>query len=345
MRIRTSNLFSATRALFELWNNLFFTYKAVKWVSDAGVQSTGRFDFIYQRYSRFNWTGVVLSAATGLPLLLEVNGSEVWVSRNWDPIGQMWLLKRFEKLNLGAADAVFTVSEIERRKLIEAGAAADRVFVNPNGADADRFRPGCGGDLIRKQLGIEGKVVIGFTGTFGPWHGTEVLARAATLLKDPARFHLLFVGDGDLRPATKAIIESAQNVTATFVGRVPHSDVPSYLDACDILVSPHTPLRDGSEFFGSPTKLFEYLAMAKPVIASRLGQIADVIRDGETGLLVEPGDELALASSIERMAGDPDLANRIASAARRSVIERHTWRHNAARVFDALENIVEGMDR
>ena len=346
LQIRSSNLFSATRALFELWNNLFFSWKSLRWLSADRIERAGRFDFIYQRYSRFNSTGVILSAVAGLPLLLEVNGSEVWVSRNWDPVGQLWLLKRFERLNLRQADVIFTVSEVERRKLMDAGAEDGNVVVNPNGVDAELFRPGCGGDLLRRQLGIDSKVVIGFTGTFGPWHGTEVLAHAATILNEGARFHMLFVGDGDLKPATKAAIETARNgVTATFTGRIPHSEVPAHLDACDILVSPTAQLSDGSEFFGSPTKLFEYLAMAKPVIASRVGQIADVITDGETGLLVEPGDARALASSIERVAGDPGLAKRIGEGARRSAIERHTWTHNAVRVFAAFESLNRGVGR
>jgi len=93
------------------------------------------------------------------------------------------------------------------------------------------------------------------------------------------------------------------------------------------------PSTDGSEFFGSPTKLFEYLAMGKGIVASRLGQVGEVIIDGENGLLVEPGDADGLARAIERLAGDGELRARLGAAARETAIERYTWRHNAARVF------------
>lgn len=327
--ISPSPLFGATKALFELWNNLVFAVRGLL----LSTVSAGESDFIYQRYSRFSWAGVLLSAVTGLPLALEYNGSEVWISKQWDPIGLRWLLKRFEQLNLRAADLIFVVSGVERRNLIEAGVGSAKVIVNPNGVDTDRFHPDCGGPAIRRELGIEDQIVVGFVGTFGPWHGAPVLAEAATRINVPGeRFHFVFVGSGEQRAQTESIIESAA-VSATFTGSVSHEKVPAYLDACDILASPHVPSTDGSEFFGSPTKLFEYLAMGKGIVASRLGQVGEVIIDGENGLLVEPGDADGLARAIERLAGDGELRARLGAAARETAIERYTWRHNAARVF------------
>lgn len=334
--IEPSATLSATRALFELWNNLAFTARSMRLITERA--NAEEYDFIYQRYSRFNWTGAVLSILTGLPLALEFNGSEVWVSKRWDPVGQVWLLKLFERLNLRAADLIFTVSEVQRRALIEVGISAARVFANPNGVDPDEFHPGCGGGEVREALAAADKILVGFLGTFGPWHGSQVLAEAVTKIEQDSRCHFLFIGDGDERAKTEAIIaKSGKSRAATFTGRVTHARVPAYLDSCDILVSPHVAAPDGSEFFGSPTKLFEYMAMARPVIASRLGQIADVMIDGKNGLLVEPGNASALAAAIKRLAGDEALRARLGGAARQAVINNYTWRHNAARVFDAAE--------
>jgi glycosyltransferase involved in cell wall biosynthesis len=339
--IPPSTAISATRALFELWNNLNFTIKALRATSAA----QSKMDFIYQRYSRFNWTGVALSLVTGLPLALEFNGSEVWVARHWDPVGFIGLLKRFEQLNLRAADLIFVVSQAQQRNLVAAGVDARRIVVNPNGVDVDEFRPACGGRELRATLNIEDKLVVGFTGTFGPWHGAPVMAEAATRIQD-SRCHFLFIGDGDERTATESIIEAAGNKgRATFTGRIAHARVATYLDACDILVSPHVPAADGSEFFGSPTKLFEYMAMARPVVASRLGQIAGIIVDGENGLLVEPNDADALAQAFEHLANDAALRQRLGAAARQTVIEQYTWKHNAARVFEAIAALVVDIKR
>jgi len=334
--IPPSTLFEATKALFELWNNIVFTVNSLH-MRSAWEKEV---DFIYQRYSRFNLTGVLLSVVTGLPLALEYNGSEVWISRRWDPIGLLWLLKQFERLNLRAADLVFVVSEVERRNLIEGGVDSARIIVNPNGVDTDRFRPECGGSDIRRELGVEDQIVVGFVGTFGPWHGAPMLAEAARLLPKQANCHFIFIGAGEERAQTESIIESAAS-RATFTGTIAHDRVPAYLDACDILASPHVPSTDGSEFFGSPTKLFEYLAMGKGIVASRVGQVGEVIIDGENGLLAEPGDADLLARAIERLAADAELRARLGTAARKTAIELYTWRHNAARVFDSISTTPE----
>jgi glycosyltransferase involved in cell wall biosynthesis len=337
-----SGRMNASRTLFELYNSLWFTFRALSIIT-ADDQGFSDFDFIYQRYNRFNCAGVILSLVTGRPLLLEFNGSEVWVAKNWDPIGQLGLLRRIEDLNLRCADLIFVVSEADKRKLLAGRVDPDKVVVNPNGVDTDKFKPGCGGVAVRRELGLDDKLVIGFLGTFGPWHGTTVLAQAAALLADRVGYHFLFIGDGDYRPAAEAIIDSAGRARlATFLGRVSHEMVPSLLDGCNILISPHVETPDGSEFFGSPTKLFEYLAMAKPVVCSQLGQMATVIVDGSNGLLVPPGDSQKLACAIDRLARDSALRATLGAHAREAVVSHYTWRRNAGRVFDAFQNKIEG---
>jgi len=332
-----STFLGATRTLFELSNNLMFTLSALLQLRNSTVANV---DFLYQRYSRFNFTGAVLSIMFGLPLVLEFNGSEVWVSRHWDPVGQIGLLSRFEALNLSAADLVSVVSLAQRLSVIGDRVDPGRVLVNPNGVDPDQFRSDCGGIELRTQLGISDKIVVGFLGTFGPWHGAAVLAEAARLIASDSHLHFLFVGDGDQRSATEAHFNLPEGPRATFTGRVSRSEVPAYLDACDILVSPQTRMPDESDFFGSPTKLFEYMSMSKPVVASRLGQLAEVIADGENGMLVEPGDAAQLASAIVELAGDCSLRARLAAGARRRVEEGYTWRRNAQRVFERAGDLV-----
>ncbi|KAF0213252.1 MAG: group 1 glycosyl transferase, partial [bacterium] len=121
----------------------------------------------------------------------------------------------------------------------------------------------------------------------------------------------------------------------TFTGRLSHRLVPSYLDACDILVSPHVPMEDGSDFFGSPTKLFEYMAMAKPIVASRLGQIADVIEDGKNGYLIEPANVAMLVEVLTKLSAKPSDCKVLGAQAREDVIANYTWKRNAGRVLEA----------
>ncbi|HJT26786.1 MAG TPA: glycosyltransferase [Pyrinomonadaceae bacterium] len=321
-----------TRALFDIHNNLVFTRGAVPLIEQADP------DFIYQRYARFSWAGVVAANRTRRPLFLEYNGSEVWVGRHWDRVGRLELLERYERLNLDAAARIFVVSDVERRNLEARGVAAEKIVVNPNGVDVQRFRPGVGGADARRELGIrDDEVVAGFVGTFGPWHGVEKLADAIKLI-NVSRF--LLVGSGSLQAEVQKRLEAeVAGGRVIFTGAVGHERVPSLLDACDILVAPHVPLADGSEFFGSPTKIFEYMAMGKAIVASRLGQIGEVLVDGETALLVEPGNVEELRAAIIRLVESEDLRRQLGANAR-SVAEReHTWTHNAQRVLDAYKSL------
>lgn len=324
-----------TRALFDIHNNLVFTRGAVPLIEQADP------DFIYQRYARFSWAGVVAANQTKRPLFLEYNGSEVWVGRNWDRVGRLELLERYERLNLDAAARIFVVSDVERRNLEARGVAAEKIVINPNGVDVERFRPGVGGAEARHELGIrDDEVVAGFVGTFGPWHGVEKLAEAIKLIpaSEPIRF--LFVGSGSLHVEVEKRLEAEVAAgRAIFTGAVGHERVPGLLDACDILVAPHVPLADGSEFFGSPTKIFEYMAMGKGIVASRLGQIGEVLVDGETALLVEPGNVEELRAAIVRLLEDERLRKVLGVRARQAAETEHTWTHNAQRVLDAYKSL------
>jgi glycosyltransferase involved in cell wall biosynthesis len=324
-----------TRALFDIHNNLVFTEGAVPLVARAQP------DFIYQRYARFSWAGVAAAVQTKRPLFLEYNGSEVWVGRHWDRVGRLDLLERYERLNLDAAARIFVVSEVERRNLEARGVAAEKIVVNPNGVDVQRFRPGAGGSQARRELGIgDDAVVAGFVGTFGPWHGVEKLAEAIKLIPASVPVRFVLVGSGSLHAEIeKQLAMETRAGRVIFTGSVAHDRVPALLDACDILVAPHVPLADGSDFFGSPTKIFEYMAMGKAIVASRLGQIGEVLADGETALLVEPGNAGELSAAIVKLVESAELRVRLGARAREVAEREHTWVHNAERVLQAYNRI------
>jgi glycosyltransferase involved in cell wall biosynthesis len=325
-----------TRAAFDLRNNLIFSAGVSREIERAPT------DLIYQRYGRFTLAGVEASIRTGAPLFLEYNGSEVWIGKHWDMSGMLPLLERFERLNLRAAARIFVVSDVERRNLLQAGIAAEKIIVNPNGVDVQTFRPGVGGATLRQELGVGSEEVLaGFVGTFGPWHGVLTLAKAITMLPEDCAVRFLLVGAGRFRDEVELMISAAgRSRQVIFTGHVDHQRVPALLDACDILLSPHVPLEDGSEFFGSPTKLFEYMAMGKGIVGSRLGQIGDVLTDEETALLVEPGNARELGEAILRLSKSKALRERLGGAARSAAVAEHTWRHNAQMVLDAYRNWV-----
>jgi glycosyltransferase involved in cell wall biosynthesis len=298
-------------------------------------------DFIYHRHSEFNYSSAVLARKFGLPLILECNGSEVWIKKHWGRVYMERILQMAEEIQFTVADVITVVSDIMKDDLVRLGVDAKKILVNPNGVDPDQFHPDIQMGEVIKQHNLQGKIVAGFVGTFGAWHGVEVLARAIrpTVQRNP-KVHFLIIGDGALRGQVERIIrEDHVGDFVTLTGSLAHADIPGYLAACDILLSPHVHNADGTKFFGSPTKLFEYMAMAKPIIASGVGQIGDVIHDGVNGVLMKEGDHIDLAEKILALAGNAALRERLGAAARRDAIGKYSWQQNAQRVIDAVQRL------
>jgi glycosyltransferase involved in cell wall biosynthesis len=296
---------------------------------------------IYQRHTAFNVAGALLSRVLKRPLVLEFNSSEVWKGRYWGRLRSVRAAQLVERINLRAADTVVVVSDVLRAQLVEAGIQPAKILVNPNGVDAEQFHPDVDGVGVRDTLGIApADVVVGFSGTFGEWHGIPTLAEALPLVlsaRPQARW--LLIGHGPLRPLVeRAIQRHGLHERVVLAGLVRHAEMPAHLAACDVLVSPHGRQADGGEFFGSPTKLYEYMASGRPIVASAVGQIAEVLRDGESALLVPPDDPHALCEAIVRLVDDAQLRMKLSSHARAAAVDKHTWRQNAQRLLGTLSN-------
>jgi len=274
------------------------------------IASGSRAELVYHRHALGSYAAAAAAQACGLPLVIEYNGPEVWIRENWgDGLAHRGLFEEIERRALRAADLVVAVSEPLREHLRRAGVQGDRILVNPNGVDAERFDPErfrSRREEIRKRLGIDPEgLLVGFVGTFGPWHGAEVLAEAIPRVPTrwSQRMRFLFIGDGSTRARCEAILhEAGVHSRAIFAGLVPQEDTPELLAACDLCVSPHVPNEDGSPFFGSPTKLFEYLASGRAVVASDLGQIGEVLEHDRNAWLVPPGDPGLLTDALVRLA-------------------------------------------
>lgn len=302
---------------------------------------------VYQRYSLDNFAGLRLAHHLRVPFVLEYNGSEVWMSRHWGrPLKYEALAERIERVNVAGADLVVVVSRPMRDDLVGRGVPADRILVNPNGVDPERYRPDTDGTAVRNRLALDGKTVLGFISTFQPWHGAEVLANAfAILMREHPEYRdsvrLLLVGSGPRLATSKQLLSDAGLDDAVrFAGLVPQEEGPRYLAACDILVSPHVSNPDATPFFGSPTKLFEYMAMGRGIVASNLDQIGEVLRHGETAWLVPPNDPDALASGLAHLIADRGLRMALGDAARRCALAQHTWRAHVDATLEAVESRV-----
>jgi glycosyltransferase involved in cell wall biosynthesis len=212
------------------------------------------------------------------------------------------------------------VSENAAADVLCQGVDAGRVRVVPNGVDVDRFA------TARPNRGPfdADTFVIAFAGLFYPWHGVRNLAEAFAVLhrRRPAA-RLTLLGDGAEAGAVRALLARHDLEPFVFMpGVVPVDDVPGFLKGADVLASPHAPVKG---FIGSPVKVFEYMAAGRPIVASRLAQIGTILKDGETALLVPPGDVEGLAAALERLHDDPALRPRLGQAAQEDSRRNHSW--------------------
>ena len=300
--------------------------------------------FVYQRYGLNSFSGVRLAGKFAVPLVLEFNGSEIWVGRQWEkPLKHEELSQGIETLNLQKADLVTVVSRPLKEGLVKQGIAEGKILVNPNGVDPDSYSPKTDGGWARRKYNLEGNLVLGFIGTFGPWHGAEQLAeafgrllRGFPSLRDKTR--LLMIGDGVRMAQVKERLHRDGIVDlCRLTGLIPQAEGPAHLAACDILVSPTVPNPDGTPFFGSPTKLFEYMAMGKGIVASDLDQIGEILEHDKTAWLVKPGDLESLVQGLKTLIEDGPRRRRLGEAARKEAVAKYTWKEHTRRILEKLK--------
>lgn len=299
--------------------------------------------FIYQRCGLGDVTGLRLAREYRRPFVLEYNGPEVWVAEKWGSgIGHADDYQHIETELLKRADLVLAISQPLVEEAISRGADPARVLLSPNAADAARFHPGIDGRAARARLGIGSEKVAMLVSSFGPWHGVETALDALAVIKKRsprliADSKLVLVGRGAGYDAARQQAERLGILEdVIFTGPVPSEAAPEMLAAADILLSPQVNNEDGTLFFGSPTKLFEYMAMGKPIIASDLAQIGDILENGRTAILTEPGSVDALADALERGFADPSAFGHLGDAARALLVAEHTWDARIAALEAAL---------
>lgn len=340
-----------------LLSNIFFTIQLLRVLRRQTVNS------IYQRYSPFNCVGVIFSRLKKTPLILEYNGPEVWIDRYWMTNVRRFrltgLMRCIENINLHYAHYIVVVSYVLKDELVERGINVEKILVNPNGVDTDSFAPArllSDRVLLRKKHTMNDTFVFGFVGTFSQWHGIEILAHIIPKIIDQQpRAHFLLIGDGPLMPYLQTALHKSavSDNHVTFTGIIPHEEAKKYLAACDAYLSPTQPNPDGSRFFGSPTKLFEYMSMGKPIIASNLEQIADVLYPAlrvediaknniiihdEVGVVIEPDHiEGFIKAAITIMNLESDKLQRIGQNARNKAMQYYQWKDHVNKIISFIE--------
>jgi len=245
------------------------------------------------------------------------------------------------RLTYRTAKKIICVSEPAKQHLVDSWQVDHtKIVVMPNGVDIEVFGSDYDPRPTRAKLGLDGAPVISFVGGFQYWHGLDQLAKSfAQVLPEVPQAKLLLVGDGPARASIEqSVTELGIEPAVIITGLVPHNDVPKILAAADIAVIPYPPLP--KELWFSPLKLYEYMAAGKAIVASRAGQIAEVIQDGHNGLLVESGDVAGLAQAMIKLLKDPAKREQLGRNARQQAIKHHSWDHYIKRLEEIYRSVV-----
>lgn len=282
-----------------------------------------RVSLVHTHSSVDGWVGGCAARAAGVPVVRTRHVS-IRIRRHWNPVYR-WL-----------ADRVITSGEAIRRLVIESGVDPGRVTAIPAGVDLAEFAGASAeGRTVRESLGLA-HPVIGSVAMFRASKGhAHLLDAFATVLARHPEARLLLVGDGIRRPWVESLAKDrGLREAVVFTGF--RSDVPSLLQAMDCFVLASTRTE------GVPQSLLQAFAAGVPVVASAIGGIPEVVKDGETGVLVPPEDAAALARAIDSILRDAPGAVARARRARRLVEEEFSHEASISRLLELYDAVLAG---
>jgi phosphatidylinositol alpha-1,6-mannosyltransferase len=240
-----------------------------------------------------------------------------------------------------AADALTTVSTWCADQITPAlsPTAVRRMRRLTPGVDTDRFSPGCGGEQVRKGLGLEGVPVVVCVSRLIARKGQDTLIRAwPRVLEAVPSAVLLLVGGGPDRDRLETLaVEVGVRSSVVFTGSVPWTDIPPYVDAADVFAMPCRTRRFGLEPEALGIVTLEASATGKPVVVGDSGGASDTVRHGKTGYLVDPYNPVPVSVRIAELLTDPVRARAMGEAGRAWVQRDWTWASSGAVLRELLD--------
>jgi len=290
-------------------------------------------ELIYERYSLFLFASIWWAKRNNIPIILEVNDSSL--VHRVRKLHFVALAKKFERwIFKNATGLVFISSEFQQIAQREFGEIAPSV-VSPNAADLDAFiLDDTKAVQLRQKLNINDKVVIGYVGAFVHWHGIDwFVDMIVDKLKDNPEIVLLLIGDGvSYKPINERVIQAGVESQVILTGRINHEEVSTYLSAMDFGILPD------SNNYGSPMKLFEFMAMEKGMVAPDFTPIAEVVTDNETSWLFPANDRQACIDKTLALVSDKAAQQRVGKNARAYIEAERQWKHNAAQIIGLVSS-------
>lgn len=296
-----------------------------------------RFDVIYRRSHLFN-SEYLLARLFRIPEVKEVNGitgDELAIS---GLVGRVTLriVNWIDRFVLPKADEIVVVtSNLKEALQRDYGVPAEKIVVIPNGTNTDLFKPMDTGAAREKLNLSKSGSYICFVGAFQAWAGIEnIINSAPVVLRECPDTRFIFVGDGALRQELNNLggkLGIADKMI--FTGMVPYQEVPLYINASDVCVcSGADNSRNRRVGGGSPLKLPEYMACARPVVISSVVELSKDVTDSGSGLAVDMGNPDELAKVFVSLLKDEELRKKMGERGRQIALEKYSWLNVAERI-------------
>lgn len=316
---------SLPRGLYELAE---LAYSIVAYRRLAQQIKLHRPDGIYERYNLFLLAGGWAKRRFGLKLLLEVNAPMAVERVQYG--GLTWArLARWAELHAWKrADIILPVTQVLADHMVALGIDRKRIVVIPNAINEAHYINLPSTDDAKSGLGLQGRLVVGFTGFVREWDRLDRIVAWIAQQADRHNVHLLIIGDG---PARAEIETAAQRLgvagRVSFTGVVPREQVPALSMAFDIA------LQTALVPYASPLCLFEYLALGKATVGPDQANHREILTDGVDAMLYDPDDPAGIERALDSLCEDAELRARIGQEGRRLIGQRQlTWRQHANRV-------------
>lgn len=245
------------------------------------------------------------------------------------------LSRALETYALRQSDQITTICEGLRQDIVERGIPSGKVTVIPNAVDVESFSLGTAPDeVLRRELKLEGAIVLGFVGSFYAYEGLDLLIEALKrILPRHPSIRVLLVGGGSHEPRLRQLASELGVLDkVVFAGRVPNAQVQRYYDLIDVLAYPRRSMRLTEMV--TPLKPLEAMAQGRILVASNVGGHRELVRDGETGYLFPPDDPAGLARTLEAVLANRSEWERVRNAGRHFVETERSWKHSVARYKD-----------
>jgi len=298
-------------------------------------------DFVYERYNLYCVAGIWLKKLTSIPILLEVNAPLASERRRYGGLAFPEVARALEEWTWRNASTVLPVTKVLADGIQNAGIPPVQIEVIPNGIDPERFESASSAEAAKAEIGVAGKVVVGFAGFARDWHRLDTIIALLARPSLPVNVHALIVGEGPAIEKLKVLSHDlgvADRVT--FAGLIPRDAVPKFVAAFDIALLP------SCVAYCSPLKLFEYMALGKAIVAPDQPNIREILSPGSSALLFAPGAEESMGKAVLQLVSNEALRDRLGRAARSLISARDlTWQRNSERVTALGAALVAALGR